>query len=266
MTLTVSGSGNVEQLPPPTIPDNWRASINAGNFKSGIQNGLIVGTREYQIVFIPVTTGTQDLPPIILDYFDPVGVNYKSLSTSAIQIQVSGDTVTSANTLPDVSEPSLKLKPIGDLSATDTNPLLILIAVLLPSFAVAAIGYQKKHNIRTAQVRIKIRQQQALQVAIHRLQGIALDDSKASYHLIDNIFMGYIVDKLNMDLEKVKQADLWQLLPLNRIPESVILKVKTFMSEVDEGLFSPSTDSITQQRRDDLIKHLRDIDAEWVVR
>ena len=64
----------------------------------------------------------------------------------------------------------------------------------------------------------------------------------------------------------MKQADLWQLLPLNRIPESVILKVKTFMSEVDEGLFSPSTDSITQQRRDDLIKRLRDIDAEWVVR
>jgi hypothetical protein len=266
VTVTISGTGNVEQLPPPTIPDNWRVTINTGDFSSKIHNGLIVGTRDYQIVFIPVTAGIQELPPITLDYFDPVGVNYQSLSTSPIQIQVSSDAVTLPNTALSSTEPSLKLKPIGDLSGTDTNPFLIIVAILFPLIAVIVIWYQQRLKIRTAQLQIGMRRQQALQVASRGLQSMILDDSKANYQLIDNIFMGYIADKLNTDLEKVKQADLWQLLPLTRTPEGVISKVKTFMSEVDEGLFSLSAEGITKQRCDVLIERLRDIDAEWVVR
>src|SRR5262249_25969160 len=77
MTLTLSGTGNVEQLPAPVVPDKWRATINVGKFESEVQSGLIVGSRDYQIVFFPSTSGTQELPSITLEYFDPVGANYK---------------------------------------------------------------------------------------------------------------------------------------------------------------------------------------------
>ncbi len=266
MTLTISGTGNVEQLPPPAVPDNWRATINTGNYKSEIQNGLIIGTRNYQIIFTPASGGTQELPPITLDYFDPVGANYKSMSTSPIQIQVSGDDVISSNTSFDSSESSLRLKPIADPMVDDSNSLLIVIAVLLPLCVVGGIWYQQRFKARKAQLRAKLRQQHALQVAIRSLKAVSLVDSKASCQLIDNIFRRYVADKLDMDLEKVKQADLTQLLVRNEASESLISKLQSFVSLIEEVLFSPSSDTITPQKYADVVKLLRDIDTEWVSR
>jgi len=266
MTLTVTGTGNVEQLPPPTIPDNWRATINTGSFTSAIQNGLVAGTLSYQIVFIPVKAGTQELPSITVDYFDPDGANYKSLSTSAIPIEVSGDPLVSPNTSSDTSEPSLRLKPIENISVTDpdTNPIPILIAILVPFCATLIVAYQRQRKIWMRENQAKTRRQQALQVARRSLQGISLDDSRASYQLIDTVLMEYVADKLNTDLEKVKQTDLVQFLSQHETPESVISKVRTLNSEIDEGLFAPSSDFTTPQRRDEMLSLLSDIDNEWV--
>jgi hypothetical protein len=263
MTLTLSGTGNVEQLPAPVVPDKWRATINAGKFESEVQNGLIVGSRDYQIVFFPSTSGTQELPPVALEYFDPVGANYKTVSTSPIQIQVVGDAVSSPNTSPDFSEPSLRVKPIGDLTTNDASPLLMVIAALLPLCGIGAIGYQQRLKTRKAQLRSKLRRQQALQVGIRGINTIPLTDSKASYQLIDNVFDVYISDKLNMDLEPIKQSNLSEFLALNRVSKSTQSKVQAFISEIEEGVFSPVTEVISPQKRDNIIKLLRDIDAEW---
>ncbi len=67
MMLTVSGTGNVEQLPLPITPQNWRSSVRAGNYSSEVQNGIVIGKRDYQIVFFPTTIGKQSLPPITLN-------------------------------------------------------------------------------------------------------------------------------------------------------------------------------------------------------
>jgi len=265
MTLTISGTGNVEQLPPPTVPDTWRATINAGNYKSEMQNDLIVGTRDYQIVFIPTSSVAQELPPITLEYFDPADENYKSIGTSPIPIQVSGDSVTSPNLSPDFSEPSLRLKPIGDLNANDNNLLLMAIAVLLPLCAAIGIGFQQRLKIRKAQLRAKLRQQQALQVAISGLNTLSLDDSKATYQRIDTLFKEYVADKLDLDLQAVQQSDLLPFLTLNKVSESTQTKIRYFVSDIEEGIFSPISDGVSLQRRDDMIKLLGDIDTEWGV-
>ncbi|MBA3869372.1 MAG: BatD family protein [Anaerolineae bacterium] len=265
MTLTVSGTGNIEQLPPPALPDNWRATINAGNFKSQTQNGLIIGTRDYQIVFTPTSTGDQELPAITLNYFDPVDANYKSMSTSPIQIQVSGDTVAAPNLSLDDSEPSLSLKPIGSQATGTTSPLIFIMAGLLPLLGVAAIGYQQWNKTRKAQLEKRIRQQQAAQIAIRNLKALALADSKSSYQVIEKIFNRYLSDKLDMDLKVVKQSNLMQLLTQNGTSENIKSKVQVFVSDIEEGQFSPSAEDIAPQKTEDLVKLLRDIDAEWIV-
>jgi hypothetical protein len=264
MTLTLSGTGNVEQQPAPVVPDKWRATINAGKFGSEVQNGLIVGSRDYQIVFFPTTSGAQELPPITLEYFDPVGANYKTVSTSPIQIQVTGDAISSPNTSSDFSEPSLRLKPIGNLTPNDATPLLTLIAVLLPLCGVGVIGYQQRLKTRKAQLKSKLRRQQALQVAMRGIKTVPMNDSKSGYQLIDIMFDVYIADKLDIDLEPIKQSDLLEFLTRNKVSESVQSKVQSFILEIEEGLFSPAIDVISPQKRDDMINLLREIDAEWV--
>lgn len=266
MTVTVSGTGNVEQLPPPAVPDYWRSTINAGNYRSQIQNGLLIGTRDYQIIFIPASSGSQELPSITLDYFDPVSTNYKLLSTSLIPIQVSGDALTSPNSSDDYFEPSLRLKPIESLTPIETNPLSMIIAALLPLLIVLVAGYQKRLKTRKAQLSVKLRQQRALQGAIRSLKVMSLADTKAGYQVVDDVFKRYVADKLEMELHVVKQSDLIQLLILNKVSESAVSRVQKFVSDVEAGKFSALSDNITLQRRDQMTKFLRDIDTEWVVR
>jgi hypothetical protein len=264
MTLTLSGTGNVEQLPPPAVPNTWRTTINSGNYKSAIQNGVVIGTRDYQIVFIPASSGAQELPPITLDYFDPVGENYKSMSTSPIQIQVTGDTITPLNSPPDFSEPSLRLKPIVNLTTEPVNPLFMAIATILPICGVGMIAYQQRLKTRKANLRGKLRQQQALHVATKGLKAISWADTKVSYQSIDNVFKAYIADKLDMRLELVKQSDLLELLALNKATDGTLLKARSFISEIEEGVFSPTVDVISPEKYDEIVKRLRDIDKQWL--
>ncbi len=267
MTVTVSGTGDIEHLPLPNVPNNRGATINAGNYRSEIQNGLIVGTRDYQVVFIPTATGTQNLPVITLDYFDPDGANFKSMSTSPIQIQVTSDEKSIPTAPLDLGEEGLRLKPIDDLSMTSNAPnfLHMVVAALLPIGILAGVWYQQMIKTRRSRSRAKMRQQHALQVALADLKAMTLGDSKASYKLIDNIFKRYVADKLDVNLEILEHSELSQLLASKNVSEGAISKLLLLNSEINEGLFSPASEDILSQRRDEIAQCLRAIDQEWVL-
>ncbi|MEP6986013.1 MAG: hypothetical protein ABI970_10465, partial [Chloroflexota bacterium] len=177
----------------------------------------------------------------------------------------SGDTVAAPNLSLDDSEPSLSLKPIGSQTTGTTSPLIFIMAGLLPLLGVAAIGYQQWNKTRKAQLEKRIRQQQAAQIAIRNLKALALADSKSSYQVIEKIFNRYLSDKLDMDLKVVKQSNLMQLLTQNGTSENIKSKVQVFVLDIEEGQFSPSAEDIAPQKTEDLVKLLRDIDAEWIV-
>ncbi len=264
MTLSVSGTGNIEQLPPPPSPQKWRTTVTAGNYSSELQNGIIVGKRDYQIVFFPTATGKQALPPITLNYFDPDAGVYRSVGTAPVDIEVQGD---ASNTYEQPSfspEASLKLKSVSSLIVNNRLSIGSLILLLLLPLAVVFISFlwQWTKTKRQRQ-HIRIRQQKALPTAIQQLNRLTFSDTQTTYHQISQIVQKYIADKLNVNLLGSSTLDILELIDDAGVPISIFSNVMTLVQEIDEGLFAPSTQDVSPSRRDAIVKLLTEIDHQW---
>ncbi len=266
MTLTMSGTGNIEQLPLPAAPQNWRSTVNAGNYSSDLQNGNIVGKRDYQIVFFPTTTGKQDLPTITLNYFDPDAGVYRSIGTVPVGIEVLGEPNNSASQNFKSPEISLKLKPISGVIVADSNlsgAALILLVLLPLSVVLGSFGWQWTKNKRQQQ-EILLRQRLALQTATQQLNKLTFSDAQEGYEQVSLIIQKYVVDKLNMDRPNANKLDVLALMDTSRVSKPVIENMTALIQQIDEGLFASSTQTIPTSRRDEIVKLLAEIDRQWV--
>jgi hypothetical protein len=266
MTLTVSGTGNVEQLPPPAVSQDWRSTVNAENYSSELQNGIIVGKRDYQIVFFPTTAGKQSLPPITLNYFDSEAGVYRSVGTSPVEIEVLGSSSGTASQSVAMPEASLKLKPISNEIVNDSNLSMsaFMLLMLLPLLVVfASFGWQRTKTKRQRQ-QILLRQQQALQVAKNQLDHLTFSDTQSTYEQVSRIIQKYVADKLNIDLLNTNKLDILTLMDTTGAPKSVIDNMTALIQHIDEGLFAPSTQVISLSRREEITKLLAQIDHQWI--
>lgn len=266
LTLTVSGTGNIEQLPAPAAPPNWRSTVTVGNYSSELENGIIIGKRDYQIVFFPSNIGKQELPPITLNYFDPSAGVYRSAGTSPVDIEVLGDVNNSAAQFSPLPETSLKLKPVSAVLVNDSNlgGSIFGLLMLLPLLVVlGSFGWQWMKSKRQQQ-QILLRQKQALQVAKQQLNRVTFSDTQNAYEQVRFIIQKYVADKLNVDQLDSNKLDILALMDTSDVSRSAFDSMTTLIQEVDEALFAPSTQLISASRRDEVAKLLADIDRQWV--
>ncbi len=266
MLLTIVGSGNVEELAPPKLPDGWRSTINLGAYKSTFENGEVTGSRTYQIVFIPTTAGQQELPPIKLDYFDPVTQTYRSLNTAPIPIQVSDTSVTSSKPNQIVIEPSLTLKSMGNFDTNGTNPFVFLFMALIP-FIVGISGWiWRKLRIQRQIGQIRLNQQYALQRTLDRLNRMPFHGAKLDYEVLNQVVSEYVENKSGLDLKVSSLNDIEPFLKNTSNVAAIFSGFQLISSLIEEGLFSPNPSPLSSQKCDEIVKLLREIDAMWSMR
>jgi hypothetical protein len=90
LTLEVSGSGNVQMIPEPALPELAAVKVYDDKPGSSIQrkpSGLS-GSRTFRKALVPQTAGTLTLPPVRLVYFDPSADGYRTAATAEIPMQV----------------------------------------------------------------------------------------------------------------------------------------------------------------------------------
>ena len=92
VTLTMRGTGSLENVTPPTIPagDGLRVVSAAAN-QPGSQPAAAanVAERTYEQVVIPERAGTMNLPALRFSWFDPTTGTYKTASHPVIPLVVS---------------------------------------------------------------------------------------------------------------------------------------------------------------------------------
>lgn len=263
LSLMITGTGNVEQLPAPSVPQNWRTTVNAGTYSSEIQNGMVVGKRGYQLVFFPTSPGQQELPSIALDYFDPDAVAYRSVSTSPVKIDVLGENVDAVSS--QQIEPSLKLKPVTDLTSSENSlPTgLFLVLFLVPLIGVIFFfGWRWLNTQYRRRERVR-RQQQALAGAIKQINTVSVSDVRSGYEQLNAILRRYVADKLNIS---AAQSDVRSIIETQNIPKSTTEKINLLLEKVEAGLFAPSAQEFSSSYRHEIIELLTDIDREWVTK
>ena len=129
LRVTIVGEGNIEKLPGPLWPKltGWRSFDGAGSDRTRVVNRRLVGSRSDELLIIPESPGSFDLPPVEYAYFDPDAEEYVTISTDPISVEVlpDPDAVDAAPSISDVDEAMDEEMAIADIRGIKPPPARI---------------------------------------------------------------------------------------------------------------------------------------------
>lgn len=231
MTLTVSGSGNIEllNLPSPVFPPDFEVYDPKIVTSADISSQGLTGTKKAEYLIIPRRAGNFTIPPVEFSYFNPAKGSYVTLTSPEMNINVTkgaggeaGEGGVYASTqegikylgsdIRHIMTGKSKLKQVNTCFFGSITYFLILTAMLL-LFVVALVLVSKNRRFR--QDTMLVRNKQATKVAKGRLKNaythLKNNDQNLFYEEMSQALWGYISDKLGIErsvlsMETVKEA------------------------------------------------------------
>ena len=231
MTLTVSGSGNVElvNLPEPVFPPDFEV-YDPKILNSVEANGQgMSGTKKAEYLVIPRRSGDFSIPAIEFSYFNPSKEQYFSLNEPTINLKVHKGSEDNSgegglyvqnqegikylgSDIRHIKTGTSKLKPIHTHFFASPVYFVILVALLI-AFLVALMLVKKHRKFK--QDVVLVRNKKATKVAKARLKNadkfLKVKDQNHFYEEMSQALWGYISDKLGIErsvlsMDTVKEA------------------------------------------------------------
>lgn len=231
LTMTVSGSGNVElvNLPDPVFPPDFEVYDPKVTNQVEANGQGMSGTKKVEYLVIPRRAGDFTIPEIVFSYFNPTKGQYFTMSAPAMNFKVnkgagdeSGDGGLYASNqegikylgsdIRHIKTGESSLKPIG--THFFISPLYwIILSVLLLMFITALLLVRKRRQFK--QDVVLVRNKKATKVAKGRLKNayrfLKEKDQNHFYEEMSQALWGYISDKLGIErsvlsMETVKEA------------------------------------------------------------
>lgn len=91
LTTTISGVGNmraVDTMPSLDLGPSFRVYDSTSSSSTNIRSGLIGGTKEFQTIIVPRTSGNFTIPPSVFQYFNPQKGIYEVIQSAPISLRV----------------------------------------------------------------------------------------------------------------------------------------------------------------------------------
>lgn len=90
LKVTVSGSGNVQMIGEPRLPDlsNFKVYDDKPSGSIDRSGARLTGSRTYSKAMVPLEAGDLSIPPIGLTFFDPQAEEFRQVGTAAIPLRV----------------------------------------------------------------------------------------------------------------------------------------------------------------------------------
>lgn len=88
--LQISGRGNVRNLVAPALPPiaGLRAFDATSTDKTSVEHGQVGGVRTVEQLLVPERSGEFQIPPVLMETFDPVAKAYKTIRAQPLTITV----------------------------------------------------------------------------------------------------------------------------------------------------------------------------------
>ncbi len=273
LQLTITGSGNLEQLPAPElpVPEDWRIYQNPPRYTSAITGGLLVGEKTYTWLIVPSHTGTQTLPEVTLSYFDPEALAYRSVSTSPVTLEIfpadsqSGEPSPNLDAILAASGTVLSLKPVPAVIQSDSlyPGLPFWLLWLIPPGCAAVSGWWLVQQRRRQANRLKIRQSRALRRAQGHLDTAQNVRSNDACRTIAEAVFIYFGEKLNREGAGLNQSDLQRAMEAHQVSDLVSKRIFVCLEQADEGRYAPSGSIDSQMLLRRTQEALAALDAAW---
>ena len=268
LTLTVSGTGNIEllQLPEPNFPPDFEVYDPKVTTTPSTSSQGMSGTKKAEYLVIPRRAGDFTIPPIQFSYFDPSTATYHSAASESYQIHVvkgantgGGDGAYVSNQ-EDIQYLGSDVRHImtGDSHLKSRNafffataPYFVALLALLVLF-ILMLFILKKHEQRSKDTADN-RNRKADKVARGRLknayQHLKAKDQDKFYVEMSQALWGYIADKLGIERSKLSMDTVSETMNAKQVPNELTQQFVDTLNSCEFARFAPGS---AEEKMDDL--------------
>ena len=271
LTLTVSGTGNIEllQMPTPTFPPDFevydpKITTSANNTSNGMS-----GTKKAEYLVIPRRAGSFNLTPVTFSYFDPSSGTYSSLASETYFIEVEKGLASEGDEGSIYASNQEGIKYLGSdirhimtgnprLKSSysaffGTAPYFIALLALLIAFIVILL-LSKKHE-QLKQDNAANRNRKADKVARGRLnkasQYLKVKDQDNFYVEMSQALWGYIADKLGIERSKLSMDTVSEAMKGKNVPDDLTQEFVDTLNSCEFARFAPGN---AEEKMEDLYR------------
>ena len=267
LKVVITGSGNLELINTPEI--NWPPDFETyepkitKNIK--VSNAGVSGSRNFEYLAIPRSSGDFTVGPVELSYFDPAGGQYRKVITDAFSIHVEkGDQTVSNVTYSGVAQEDIMY--LGqDIRYIKTgnnalsmkgqylfaSPLYFMLlagpVIIIALLALILVNSRKrKSNVAL------VRNRKATKVARKNLkianEFLKAQQRKEFYTEVSRALWGYLSDKFNIPLSELSMDSVRERLSAKQVSRESIDSFIEVLNKCEFARFAPgeSTDLMNE--------------------
>lgn len=259
LTLTVSGTGNIELLsmPEPVFPPDFevydpKVVVNVNTGANGI-----TGTKKAEYLVIPRRDGDFTIAPIVFAYFNPTNGTYSVEQSPQYEIHVEkgqggdadGNAIYASNQegikylgsdIRHLMVGNPRLKPTHDYFFASTFYWVLVLALLFV-FVMAMLLSKKRAELRKDEMRT--RNKKATKVAKGRLKNaykyLKAGDQNDFYIEMSQALWGYISDKLGIERAKLSMETVNESMMGKNVPEDLTRQFVDTLNNCEFARFAP---------------------------
>ena len=275
ITLTVSGTGNVEllQMPTPVFPPDFevydpKITTNVNDNANGLS-----GTKKAEYLVIPRRAGTFTIPAVEFSYFNPSSESYQTFSSEPYQIEVEkgeggedGGGIYASNQedikylgsdIRHIMTGNARLKPTNT-TFFGSAAYFVVLAILLLLFIILLFALKKREQM--SKDTAANRNRKADKVARGRLknayQHLKAKDQEKFYVEMSQALWGYIADKMGIERSKLSMDTVSENMKDKNVPDELTQQFVDTLNSCEFARFAPGS---AEEKMDDLYQRGIDV-------
>ena len=275
LTLTVSGTGNVEllQMPAPVFPPDFEVyDPKVTTSVNPTSNGLS-GTKKAEFLVIPRRAGSFTIPAVEFSYFNPANETYQTLQSEPYEIKVDkgagsddGGGIYASNQedikylgsdIRHIMTGDAHLKPMHTFFFGSAAYFVVLL-VLLALFVILLFVLKKREQM--SKDTAANRNRKADKVARVRLknayQYLKAKDQEKFYVEMSQALWGYIADKLGIERSKLSMDTVNETMKSKNVPDELTKQFIDTLNSCEFARFAPGS---AEEKMDDLYQRGIDV-------
>lgn len=261
LIITVSGRGNVALLEEPKVnfPPDFEVYDTKTTENTDKSNGGTSGSKSFEYPFIPRSHGDFTIDPVEYSYYDVNAGKYVTLKTEPLHIKVAkgkgGDsapvtTVNSGVERKDVKSLADDIRFIftGKPNLSGSGSFFVgsvffwvLLALMIVGAAVVYLAFRKVAAMRADVAGTKNRRATKMAQKRLKLAGEYLDKSlyTAFYEELHKALIGFVSDKLNMDMSEISKDNIVSALTEGGVSEEQTKAFTDLLDACEFARYSP---------------------------
>ena len=261
-TVRISGTGNLTfvQAPKLALPGsfeqyNVKTTESINTSASGIS-----GYRQFEYPFIARAEGDYDIEPVEFSYFDPSRMEYKTLRSKPLQLEITPDAKAGGETVVmqgrGMSKEEVRLLgqdirfiKLGSAQLRPhrqpflfSGPYWLLLGGILILFGALYAALRKR--IRESQNVALVRGRRANKVAVQRFRAarkfMEQEDRHAFYEEMLRALWGYVSDKFNIPVANLTKENVREELHRRGVPTEESQRFTAIIAQCDEAQYAPA--------------------------